>query len=684
MVSLQQHHRRLARSATLIILLLLGQSGAWAALCANPGRDGQGGGDAVINSYFTGPDTQTLSPGTRTFSLTRQRGAAPLRAGDLALLLQVQGASINTANRTGYGQLQGHGLVAEWVRIDRLEGQQVWIQGGGPGGGLLHSYVNAPASREQGRRRWQLVRVPQYEHFSLQQDSRALPWDGHTGGVLAVDVRRKVTLNGHRLSVAGTGFRGGPALSLQGALGRPADWRYPAPSVQDRQAGYGHHASKGEGVAGTPALLLEAGKGYPDGDMGRGAPANAGGGGNGLDLSHQRLGNGGGGGNGAAGGHGLPAEGGGRGGHEAPRALVLGGGGGAAARRKGDGGQGAAGGGLLLIRAAGLQGQGALDLRGAAGSAAGDVGGGGGSGGTLWLDLPVTDSLAVTPEHAGGAGAKGGGQGGDGQLLSRGERQWSGFQSLTVAGAEAGFRCRPAGHWVTGVLFEDNGASDGQAFNQRRDGDEAPLPGLTLTLQDPASDWQKTTTSAASGAFQFRLSEAQSRGQALWLSLSVPEGWSLPVLPALNGKPGQRHGNQLRWQLTASADRHSGPLPVGLIAEPVWQAPADTALAPGSTAVLAFEYQAPVTGQVQFHSAHPAVRGLLMDRACSGDSEQWQSGQNAGWPVTAGERLCVRVPVRFDGQPARIPVTATTLPDNAPTGFMITPQQTSVKILPGS
>lgn len=60
-----------------------------------------------------------------------------------------------------------------------------------------------------------------------------------------------------------------------------------------------------------------------------------------------------------------------------------------------------------MIRAAGLQGQGALDLRGAAGSAAGDVGGGGGSGGTLWLDLPVTDSLAVTPEHAGGAGAKG-------------------------------------------------------------------------------------------------------------------------------------------------------------------------------------------------------------------------------------------------------------------------------------
>jgi len=684
MVSLQQHHRRLARSATLILALLLGQSGAWAAVCANPGRDGQGGSDALINSYFTGPDTQTLSPGTRTFPLTRQRGQIPLHAGDLALLLQVQSASMDTANRTGYGQLQGHGLVAEWVRVDRVEGEQVWIQGEGAGGGLLHSYVNAPASGEQGRRRWQLVRVPQYEHFSLQQDARALPWDGRTGGVLALDVRRKVTLNGHRLSVAGAGFRGGPALSLQGALGRPADWRYPAPSVQDRQAAYGHHASKGEGLAGTPVLLMDTGGGYPGGDMGRGAPANAGGGGNGLDLSHQRLGNGGGGGNGSAGGHGLPAEGGGRGGHPAPRVLVLGGGGGAAARRQGDGGQGGHGGGLLLVRAAGLQGRGALDLRGLTGSAAADVGGGGGSGGTLWLDLPATDSLAVTIKHAGGAGAKDAGQGGDGQLLARGERSWPGFHSLSVVGAEAGFRCRPAGHWLTGVLFEDNGAGSGQPFNQRREGGEAPLPGLTLTLQDPASDWQKTTTSATSGAFQFRLSEAQSRGQALWMSLTLPQGWSLPVLPSLNGKPGRRHGNQVRWQVTASADRHSGPLPLGLIAEPGWQAPDDTILPPGSTAVLAFEYRAPVTGQVQFHSDHPAVRGLLMDRACSGDSEQWQSGQNAGWPVTAGERLCVRVPVRFDGQPARIPVTATTLPDNAPAGFMITPQQTSVKILPGS
>ena len=112
MVPLQQHHRRLARSAALILALVLGHDAAWAAVCAEPGRDGPGGGHAIINSYFTGPDTQTLSAGTRTFSLSRQRGDTALQAGDLALLLQIQGATVATPNRPDYGRLQGHGLVA--------------------------------------------------------------------------------------------------------------------------------------------------------------------------------------------------------------------------------------------------------------------------------------------------------------------------------------------------------------------------------------------------------------------------------------------------------------------------------------------------------------------------------------------------------------------------------------------
>ncbi len=61
-------------------------------------------------------------------------------------------------------------------------------------------YDNAPANEGQGRRRWQLVRVPQFDSLSLEQDVAASPWNGTTGGGLAVDVRRQLDLNGHTLS----------------------------------------------------------------------------------------------------------------------------------------------------------------------------------------------------------------------------------------------------------------------------------------------------------------------------------------------------------------------------------------------------------------------------------------------------------------------------------------------------
>lgn len=682
MVPLQQHYCRLARSAALILACLLALP-AGAAVCANPGRDGAVAPPAAPNSYFTGPDTQTLAAGTRSFMLSRQRGEVALQAGDLALMLQVQGADIRTDNAPDYGRITGSRLAQEWVRIDRVDGNQVHIQGAGKQGGLIHTYTNAPASGKSGRQRWQLVRVPQLESLTLDRDGQALPWDGFTGGVLALDVRRELDLNGHTLSVAGAGFRGGPAVSLQGALGRPGDWRYTTPSAQDREVGYGHHASKGEGLAGTPTMLTAGGKGYPHGDMGRGAPANAGGGGNGLDLSHRKLGHGGGGGNGQAGEPGQPDEGGGQGGHASPQALVMGGGGGAAARRSGQGGEGGPGGGVMVIRAARLEGPGNLDLRGSAGHPAGTAGGGGGAGGTLWLDLPDTAEVPVTVQATGADGALGGGRGGAGQTLMRSETPHAGFRSLPVAGVEAGYRCRPAGHWVTGLVFEDNGGGNPHlAFNGRADAGEARLSGWQWVLADPSGDWRQAVSTGEGGGFQFRLSEAESRGQALSLSVTVPGNWSLPRRPALGEQPGQVSAGRVKWALQAVADRHSGPLALGVIATPGWQATPVPSLKPGSTAILGFEYRATVTGTVRFDTSSSRVRGLLMDRRCGGDSERWQRGESQGWSVTAGERICVRVPVRVGGDTETVTVTATTTPAGNAGEFAFPVQRASIKMRP--
>ncbi|MQX53413.1 hypothetical protein [Alcanivorax sediminis] len=677
---MQQHYRRLARSATLILAVLLLAGPAVAQLCAEPGRDGSDPVGEVVNTYFTGPDSQILTAGTRTLVLSRARGASPLLAGDLGLLMQVQGATILTRNDARYGQLQDHKLHAEWVRIEQLEGSTLRVRAGGNGGGLIYSYVNQPADAKQGRLRWQLVRVPQYDSLSLQHDLKALPWDGFTGGVLALDVRRKLALNGHRLNVSAAGLRGAPALTLLGALGSPEDWRYASPGADDQKVAYGHHGSKGEGIAGTPVLLLPEEVGYPTGDMARGAPATAGGGGNALDLAHRALASGGGGGNGRAGQDGLPGSGGGKGGAKAPIGLVMGSGGGAAARNRGEGGDGGHGGGVALVRTAGLLGPGSLHLQGGDGVKAVKAGGGGGSGGTLWLDMPPGSLLPVTLNLQGGKGAAGGGAGGAGQRLMSAPQPWPSFDLFSLSGAQGGYQCRPAGHWVSGVVFEDNGGGDpAAAFNGMQDEGERALSGVAFVLLDSKGPKQDVV-SGESGGISLRLSEAQSQGQAMSLTVMLPQDLLLAVVPDIQGVKGRRQGRQVSWPLMASPDRHSGPLNLGLLTLPTWQAPPTQRVEAGGKAVVTFRYRATLTGEVQFNSDSKAVSGLLMDRACSGNSERWNSGSSPRWAVKAGEELCVRVPVAVSDQPQSVAVTAMTYPSRAPSGFQLPVQQAETRL----
>lgn len=677
MVSLQCLHRRLARSAALVLAALVAANSARAELCANPGRDGDEPDAEVVNRYFTGSESQLLKAGSRAITLARQRGADgfqsdALQSGDLALLVQMQGVSVSYANSPEYGTPKRHALHQEWLRIEDVAGKQVRLRGGGEKGGLRHRYRNAPASGEQGRFRWQLISVPQFQQLTLSHDLQALPWNGYTGGVLALDVRRTLDLKGHGLSVAGEGFRGGQALSLLGALGRPQDWRYSAPSQEGLVAGYGHHGMKGEGIAGTPGHLLDGDEaGYPQGDMARGAPGNAGGGGNGLDLSHEQLANGGGGGNGKPGSPGKPADGGGQGGHVIAHGLTLGGGGGAAARRRGEGGHGGAGGGLIVIRAADLQGPGRLVLQGEAGASGVKAGGGGGAGGTLALDVPVDVTPLQFIDLAGGwGGGPGGGQGGEGRRLALGQGQWPGYRPVQIPGVAPGYQCRPAGHWVSGVVFSDNGGAQRdlapQAFNGRPDPQESRLADWPVALVSEDGATIKTTKTNEQGRFVLRLSEKESHGQALTLQLTLANDWSLPFLPPLGHRPGRRRGNTLSWPVQAQPEQHSGPLQLGLVPVPHWQGPANQSLKAGSTSVLTFEYRATVTGQVRFSSDSPVVRNMLMDRQCNGDSEQWQGGGNTAWPVVVGERLCVRIPVSYDGENPQVAVTAQTLPQATP------------------
>ena len=424
-----------------------------------PGKDGLGGSlTGVINSYFQG--VSAVAAGMRQIqigSINPSGSQTAIRQGDLLLIVQMQGAIIELADADIYGD----GIVGdpasgatqiesgqyEFVGVTNVNNQVITIHGAGVNRGLVNSYLTQDANVDLGQYRFQVVRVPQYSTATTTSLLTAAPWDGSSGGVLALDVAGQLTLSG-TVSVTGLGFRGAggrQVATTSGDFGEAIEYRINAGDGVDNDGG------KGEGIAGTPRFINVASfltdlsiEGYPEGSGGFGAPANAGGGGtNGTG--------GGGGANGGSGGRGgdnwsptevplfkrHPRSESGFGGAavvtDATR-VFLGGGGGAGANRNLSGAHGGAGGGIVLIRAGSLTGTGAIRANGVKApdlSASGNVGnvGGGGAGGTVIIVLPALSSLVgLTIEAQGGKGgsilggdtvhAAGGGGGGGAVFLN--------------------------------------------------------------------------------------------------------------------------------------------------------------------------------------------------------------------------------------------------------------------------
>lgn len=460
---------------------------ALAEQCARPGANGNGTPSGVVNTYF--PGASNANAGANVISLGAASGAStPIAVGDMLLVIQMQGATINSNNNASYGDgasgTYANGFTAigqtglyEFVRAASAVstgGGTVTIVGGS-GGGLINSYVNANPTNSAGQRRFQIIRVPQYANASVSGTVSALPWNGATGGVLAIDVADRLTFAGGSLNASGLGFRGGGALAQEGSSGvSNTDYR----SLATRAA----NAAKGEGIAGTPtyvnnsgALLNTGHEGYPSGSNGRGAPGNAGGGGNdGNPAANDQNTGGGGGGNGGQGGRGGHAwcssyasscpQTGGHPGATVPNGstrLSMGGGGGAGTTNNNTGSpaglasSGAAGGGIVILRAGEIAGSGTISANGAsANSTVGNDGtGGGGAGGTVLVTVLRNDgggSLSVQAQGGNGGSNTGGGAphgpgggGGGGYVASNGiaplsASVWGGSAGSTASGGFAG------------------------------------------------------------------------------------------------------------------------------------------------------------------------------------------------------------------------------------------------------
>jgi len=308
------------------------------------------------------------------------------RVGNAVLLIQMQGAEIITNNNASYGTVAAMNAAGYYERaiIDSVAANSVFVKNR-----FVHTYN--PSGKVQ------LVIIPQYSNVIVSDTLRPKPWDGSTGGVLALEVSNTLTLNAPIIA-SGTGFRGGADYIATGNMCNILN------PVTGYVFGLGNWrgAYKGEGIAILPPGL----------ELGRGPQANGGGGGNDHNAG------GGGGGNITNGGDGgnnadpsptgcngyFPGFGG-----YAPSPIAnrffMGGGGGAGHANNLLRSKGGAGGGIVLVKAGAINGSSpAIYAQGGdAANSFDDGAGGGGAGGTIRLEI-ITPSPNLVLNANGGRG----------------------------------------------------------------------------------------------------------------------------------------------------------------------------------------------------------------------------------------------------------------------------------------
>jgi hypothetical protein len=386
-------------------------------------------------------------------------GALPggrLIGGDLIMIIQMQGASINgspngnisTPDDSTWGAVTNYNNCGNW---EILEVRDV------PSSNIIRFDCKLKNSYSVAGKT-QIVRIPRYSDLTVTATGEITcdPWDGTIGGVLAIESQGNITIQaGGKIDATGKGFRGGKLLENNSSFG--------INNVSSILTDYG--AEKGESIAGFQATYDTYGGRY-----GKGAPANGGGGGTAQ--------NGGGGGGANAGnvntwnGYGIPdltgsytnawnlefanraaisSSGGGRGGYTyslnnqdalttvpgnvswggdnrrvqggfggrpldySTGKIFLGGGGGAGDQDNSEGGQGGNGGGIIyLYTYSSINGNGQIISNGADGAnssgvpsssgyAGRDGAGGGGGGGTIILNS-VSGASGVSASANGGKG----------------------------------------------------------------------------------------------------------------------------------------------------------------------------------------------------------------------------------------------------------------------------------------
>jgi hypothetical protein len=246
-------------------------------VCGTPGVDGPVNIAASINTYFPPEANSTLLAGEKSLMLVsvppndpygNSFGSTPIKAGDMLLIIQMQDADIAYSNNELYGAnnatggpdgLGGTGFLSvgntgrfEYLIATNavpLSGGNFTFKGAGINNGSVFSYTNAPATPTQGKRTFQLVRVPQFSNLTLTSNISTPPFNGLAGGIIAFDVSGDMNFNGFTINASSRGFRGGYGIIAPSAVN--INSLYVTNSTDTRSVG------KGEGIAGTPRYMWD-------------------------------------------------------------------------------------------------------------------------------------------------------------------------------------------------------------------------------------------------------------------------------------------------------------------------------------------------------------------------------------------------------------------------------------------
>ena len=484
--------------AALLPLLLLAGAGLHAQTC--PSSVTTTTITSYTNTYYPGQQA-TVNAGSSSVAIgAATYGTTPISIGDVLLIIQMQGAQINSTNGSTYGDgVSGSGYK---VNGQLLAGNMEYVVATNAvslAGGTLslqaptvNQYKNA-AFAANGQYTYQVIRVPTYYNLTLGATVIAPYWNGATGGVIVLNVVNVLNMNGQTINAAGAGFRGGGGIMLTGGPDLNTAYASVSSTNANLAANIGDHASKGEGIAGTPRLVnsnnygsltIYTAEGYFNGSFARGAPGNAGGGGTDDEpASENDNAGGGGGGNGGAGGKGgnsyssdqpVGGDPGALFAQYSPTRLVMGGGGGAGDNNDGTGNlpdgfsaSGATGGGIVIIYAQSILNTGTINVNGMPGDSTehNDASGGGGAGGSVLLDAGNGQSNVTVLAKGGDGGINDGaygsthyahgpgGGGGGGVVFANG--------ALNAASSANG---GPAGHTIaTNLAVTNYGAGAGSA-----------------------------------------------------------------------------------------------------------------------------------------------------------------------------------------------------------------------------